>query len=59
MASTNPDGAARTLARDKGVEASPAADIPEGLRYLDEKERALGISLRQLFAEQEHGLRQK
>jgi glutathione S-transferase len=32
--------------------------LPEKLRYLDEEERAQGMSLRQLFAEQEHGLRQ-
>jgi glutathione S-transferase len=39
--------------------ASPADDLPERLRHLDEEERAQGLSLRQLFAEQEHGLRQK
>jgi hypothetical protein len=39
-------------------EPSPAPVLPERLRYLDEEERAQGMSLRQLFAEQEHGLRQ-
>ena len=33
-------------------------DLPQSLRYLGEQERAQGLSLRQLFAEQEHGLRQ-
>jgi glutathione S-transferase len=33
--------------------------LPDGLMHLAEKERAQKISLRQLFAEQEHGLRQK
>src|ERR1700748_3206128 len=39
-------------------EASRAPDLPQGLRHLSEQERAQGMSLRQLFAEQEHGLRQ-
>jgi hypothetical protein len=38
---------------------SPSADLPEELKHLGERERAQGISLRQLFAEQEHKLRQK
>jgi hypothetical protein len=38
--------------------ASGAADLPRRLRYLGEEERAQGLSLRRLFAEQEHGLRQ-
>lgn len=42
----------------KEGEPSPAPDLPERLRHLDEEERAQGLSLRQLFAEQEHGLRQ-
>jgi glutathione S-transferase len=33
--------------------------LPDGLMHLAEKERAQKISLRKLFAEQEHGLRQK
>jgi glutathione S-transferase len=33
--------------------------LPSGLMHLAEKERAQKISLRQLFAEQEHELRQK
>jgi uncharacterized membrane protein len=33
--------------------------LPDGLMHLAEKEQAQRISLRQLFAEQEHGLRQK
>jgi hypothetical protein len=39
-------------------ESSPVPDLPERLQYLDEEERAQGLSLRRLFAEQEHGLRQ-
>jgi glutathione S-transferase len=38
--------------------SSPAPHLPKGLRNLDEEERAQGMSLRRLFAEQEHGLRQ-
>jgi glutathione S-transferase len=43
---------------DEG-ESSRAPDLPQSLRHLSEQERAQGLSLRQLFAEQEHGLRQK
>jgi glutathione S-transferase len=39
-------------------EASDTADLPQRLRHLSEEERAQGMSLRRLFAEQEHGLRQ-
>jgi hypothetical protein len=39
-------------------EHSSTRDLPENLRNLSEQERAQGLSLRQLFAEQEHGLRQ-
>lgn len=34
-------------------------DLPDDLKNLDERERAQELSRRQLFAEQEHGLRQK
>jgi glutathione S-transferase len=39
----------------------PAADsaLPDDLRYLAERERRQGLMLKQLFAEQEHQLRQK
>ncbi|HEY2056714.1 MAG TPA: hypothetical protein VGH14_22500 [Solirubrobacterales bacterium] len=40
-------------------ETGEADPLPEQLRHLPEKERAQGLRLRQLFAEQEHGLRQK
>jgi hypothetical protein len=40
-------------------ETSPNSDLPAHLRHLPEREHAQGLSLRQLFAEQEHGLRQK
>jgi hypothetical protein len=60
------DGHARRDSRELGkvevadeAETSPNADIPEEFRHLEERERAQGLSLRQLFAEQEHGLRQK
>jgi glutathione S-transferase len=33
--------------------------LPPQLRYLPEKERAQTLALQQLFAEQEHGLRQR
>jgi hypothetical protein len=32
--------------------------LPVHLEHLEERERAQGLALRQLFAEQEHGLRQ-
>ena len=44
---------------DRDSEASSPVHLPEGLKHLEEQERAQGISLRQLFAEQEHGLRQR
>lgn len=44
---------------DRDSETSSGANPPEEFRHLAERERAQGISLRQLFAEQEHGLRQK
>jgi hypothetical protein len=37
----------------------PKGEIPEEFRHLEERERLLGLSLRKLFAEQEHGLRQR
>ncbi len=40
-------------------EGSPSADVPEEYGFLDEQERLQGLTLRRLFAEQEHGLRQK
>lgn len=40
-------------------EGSPSPDVPEEFRFLDEQERVQGMTLRHLFAEQEHGLRQK
>jgi hypothetical protein len=59
MATELRDGAFGAVETGKEGEASTKADLPEGLRYLDEQERAQGLSLRKLFAEQEHGLRQK
>lgn len=35
-----------------------STDIPEQFRHLPERERAQGMILRRMFAEQEHGLRQ-
>src|ERR1700679_786645 len=43
---------------DQG-EASRPPGLPQRLRHLNEQERAQGMSLRQQFAEQEHGLRQR
>jgi hypothetical protein len=44
-----------------GVESerSPSAEVPEEFMFLDEQERVQGLTLRRLFAEQEHRLRQK
>jgi hypothetical protein len=39
-------------------EKTPTEELPEDLRYLPQRERAQGLKLRKLFAEQEHGLRQ-
>jgi glutathione S-transferase len=52
-------GALGKAALDREGEPSPTAHMPEKFRHLNEQERAQGLSLRQLFAEQEHGLRQK
>jgi hypothetical protein len=51
--------AAGIEATDEVVKAAPAPEMPEGFKYLGERERAQKISLQKLFAEQEHGLRQK
>jgi glutathione S-transferase len=53
------DGAIDGVETRRESEPSSAPGLPERLRHLDEEERAQGLSLRQLFAEQEHGLRQK
>ncbi|HJZ35128.1 MAG TPA: hypothetical protein VJ204_02555 [Solirubrobacterales bacterium] len=53
------DGSVGELEAGEEDEPSPAPALPERLRYLDEEEQAQGMSLRQLFAEQEHGLRQR
>jgi hypothetical protein len=47
------------VAVERDSEASAGANPPAEFRHLAERERAQGISLRQLFAEQEHRLRQK
>jgi hypothetical protein len=41
------------------AEHAPNVVVPEEFRHLEERERVQGMSLRKLFAEQEHGLRQK
>ncbi|MBS1678958.1 MAG: hypothetical protein JST08_16395 [Actinobacteria bacterium] len=41
------------------AENAPNADMPEEFRYLKERERAQNLGFRKLFAEQEHGLRQR
>jgi glutathione S-transferase len=53
------DGAIDGVETRRESEPSSVPGLPERLRHLDEEERAQGLSLRQLFAEQEHGLRQK
>jgi hypothetical protein len=40
------------------VEKEKSAKIPEQFRHLRERERTQGMTLRQMFAEQEHDLRQ-
>ena len=39
--------------------SAPKVGVPEEFRHLDERERVQGLNLRKLFAEQEHGLRQR
>jgi uncharacterized membrane protein len=55
------DGAVGTGEVEDGLQDTPdrSHQLPDGLMHLAEKEQAQKISLRQLFAEQEHGLRQK
>lgn len=38
---------------------SPTDELPDDLKYLEERERAQGLTLRKLFAEQGHGRRQR
>jgi glutathione S-transferase len=52
------DGAIDGVEARRESEPPSAPGLPENLRHLSEQERAQGLSLRQLFAEQEHGLRQ-
>lgn len=40
-------------------EGAPRVEVPEEYMFLDEQERVQGLTLRRLFAEQEHRLRQK
>jgi hypothetical protein len=40
-------------------EQAPTVEVPEEFRHLEERERIQSLSLRKLFAEQAHGLRQK
>lgn len=52
------DGSVGKVEVGEAGEPSSAPALPERLRHLDEEERSQGMSLRQLFAEQEDGLRQ-
>ncbi len=52
-------GAVGEIANRREGETSPVVEIPGEFRFLDEQERAQGMTLRRVFAEQEHGLRQK
>jgi len=54
-----PVGAADEIEKDVEADGGGSGGLPREFRCLAEKERAQGIALRQLFAEQEHGLRQK
>lgn len=59
MSTDNRNGAVGEIANGREGETSPSVDIPDEFKFLDEQERAQGMTLRRLFAEQEHGLRQK
>jgi hypothetical protein len=52
-------GAADEIEKEVEADSAGSGEPPREFRYLAEKEQAQGIALRQLFAEQEHGLRQK
>lgn len=52
-------GSAGEMERSEGRGSGGIEGLPEQLKHLTEKERAQGMKLRRLFAEQEHGLRQK
>lgn len=41
------------------AEDAPSVEVPWEFRHLEERERVQGLSLRKLYAEQEHGLRRK
>lgn len=56
------DSDGQTLKRAEANRAdgdSTLDEMPEDFRFLDERERVQGLGFRKLFAEQEHGLRQK
>ena len=42
-----------------GSGTARASTLPEDLRHLPERERAQRLSLKKIFADQEHGLRQR
>jgi hypothetical protein len=45
-------------ADDSSAKRERSSPLPEDLRHLPERERAQGLALRRMFAEQEHALRQ-
>jgi len=59
MADDRRDGAVDSLELGGQPDNSSVAELPADLRFLDEQERALEISIRRSFAKQEHGLRQR
>lgn len=42
-----------------GAKVSPTDELPDDLKHLEERARVQGLKMQKLFAEQEHGLRQK
>lgn len=52
-------GAAGEIKGSRERDTNGSDGLPDQLRHLAEKERAQGMKLRQLFAEQEHELRQR
>jgi Zn-dependent peptidase ImmA (M78 family) len=59
MSAGNRNDAIGEISTGRENEPSPSPGVPAEFRYLDEQERAQGLALRRLFAEQEHGLRQR
>ena len=59
MAEDRPEDVVARAKTGGSASAAPSHQLPERFRYLEHEEREQELSLTKLFAEQEHGLRQK